>query len=76
MALVHPFREGEVVQANMSKGKYAEEYDERILSARVSKISVEIPNKIEKGNIYLMTKYITVKIFSFDGYDYYLRPNE
>ena len=67
---VHPFRTGDIVRVTIPKGKYAGEYEERISSIKTSETRVGIPNKKEKGTIYLQTKYITAKIFSSDGYDY------
>ena len=67
---VHPFRTGDIIRANIPKGKYAGEYEERISSIKTSETRVGIPNKKGQGTIYLQVKYITTKIYSADGYDY------
>jgi 5-methylcytosine-specific restriction endonuclease McrA len=67
---VHPFRTGDIVRAEIPKGKYAGNYTERISSIKTAETRVGIPNKKGRGTIYLQTKYITAKVFSADGYDY------
>jgi hypothetical protein len=42
---IHPFRTGDVVRATIPKGKYAGEYEERILSIKTSETRVGIPEK-------------------------------
>ena len=67
---IHPFRTGDIVRANIPKGKYAGEYVERISSIKTSETRVGIPNKRGQGTIYFQTKFVTTKIFNSDGYDY------
>ena len=73
---IHPFRKGDIVRANIPKGKYAGEYEERISSIKTSETRVGIPDKKGHGTIYFQTKFVTTKIFNSDGYDYQFITNE
>ncbi len=73
---IHPFRTGDIVRANIPKGKYAGEYEERISSIKTSETRVGIPDKKGQGTIYFQTKFVTTKIFNSDGYDYQFITNE
>ena len=45
---IHPFRTGDIVRANIPKGKYAGEYEERISSIKTSETRVGFQTKEDK----------------------------
>ena len=65
---VHPFRTGDVVRAQIPKGKYAGTYVGRVSETETAKPSAGLKSK-SGDRVRYHTKHLT-KLFNVDGYDY------
>ena len=65
---VHPFRTGDVVRAQIPKGKYAGTYVGRVSETETAKPSAGLKSK-SGDRVRCHTKHLT-KLFNVDGYDY------
>ena len=65
---VHPFRTGDIVRAEIPKGKYAGNYVRRIAEITTNKPMAGFKSKAG-SRIVCNTKYMT-KLFNSDGYGY------
>ena len=65
---VHPFRTGDIVRAEIPKGKYTGVYVSRIAETTTNKPMAGFKSK-DGSRIVCNTKYMT-KLFNVDGYDY------
>ena len=65
---VHPFRTGDIVRAEIPKGKYTGVYVSRIAETTTNKPMAGFKSKAG-SRIVCNTKYMT-KLFNMDGYDY------
>ena len=67
---IHPFRTGDIVRAEIPKGKYAGIHVSRIAGTTTTRMNADFKSKTG-SRVVCHTKYLT-KLFNVDGYEYSL----